>query len=211
MPEISEKRPSISSARRNTEGKLKLVRSKSKLQNTDTKTKDVEGGSLKGWEKTQIQKNDTDNESKQNNSKKGLEKSDSLNNSSTTNDLKPILKSENSDPIQNGGIPNASDNNSHKTTFIQEDHRKHKKVTKKDSEKRVVLPRDLTKLSIGNLSEASEAVDGTAQSITVAVPTDRPRSVIAHSDSWIRSVIPNLPLGLAIVFLILNIIIPGSG
>jgi hypothetical protein len=78
--------------------------------------------------------------------------SDSLNNSSTTNDLKPILKSENSDPNQNGGIPNASDNNSHKTTFIQEDHREHKKVTKKDSEKRVVLPRDLTKLSIGNLT-----------------------------------------------------------
>ncbi|ESO83569.1 hypothetical protein LOTGIDRAFT_133311 [Lottia gigantea] len=40
---------------------------------------------------------------------------------------------------------------------------------------------------------------------------EKPKSPLTNTDSWIRSAIPHLPLGVAVLCLLLNIIIPGSG
>lgn len=207
MPEIMENHPSVSSERRNTEGKLKLLRSKSRLgQNTENKSKDNENGTAKRWKRAQLKKSNIPNQDSVINLS---ENSDLLNDSSTANDIKPIIKSDNSEPNQNGGIQSVPDDNSPKTALIQEENKEIKRVTKKDSEKKVVLPKDLTRLSIDDVSEAS--VEGVVQSTSVAVPIERPRSVITQNDSWIRSAIPYLPLNLAVIYLILNIVLPGSG
>lgn len=46
---------------------------------------------------------------------------------------------------------------------------------------------------------------------TVQMPADDKRSVPTYEDSWIRVAIPYLPLWLAVVCLLLNILIAGSG
>lgn len=40
---------------------------------------------------------------------------------------------------------------------------------------------------------------------------EKTKSVVSNSDSWIQSAIPYLPLGLSVICLLMNIIIPGSG
>lgn len=206
MSVVSEKR---TSARRNTEGKLKLVRSKSKLPSDNLKGKEFEKGTFAGQKKEPLKDDKVQNKEQEQikvNNMIGDDKC--FNDSSTTVDISSILKCEKSEPNQNGGVTKVSDVSS-KTNHVKKEQNEIKKATKKDSEKRILIPKEITRLSIDNQSVLS--VDGAIQSTSVPVQIEKPRSIIVPNDSWIMSVIPYLPLGLAVVYLILNIVIPGSG
>ncbi|CAC5393719.1 unnamed protein product [Mytilus coruscus] len=208
MSGASEKRTSAA-ARRNTEGKLKLVRSKSKLPSDDSKGREFEKGTFVGRKKEPLKDDKNQHKDQEQIKITNMTGDDkSFNDSSTTVNINSVLKYEKSEPNQNGGVPKVSDVSS-KTNHVKDEQNEIKRATKKDSEKRILIPKEITKLSIDNQSEAS--VNGAIQSTSVSVPIEKPRYIIAHNDSWIMSVIPYLPLGLAVVYLILNIVIPGSG
>ncbi|XP_063425807.1 uncharacterized protein LOC134709572 [Mytilus trossulus] len=208
MSVVSEKR-TPAAARRNTEGKLKLVRSKSKLPSDNLKGKEFEKGTFAERKKEHL-KDDKNQIKDQDQIKLNNMTGDNkcFNDSSTTVDINSIMKCEKIEPNQNGRVPKVSDV-SFKTNHVKKEQNEIKKATKKDSEKRILIPKEITRLSIDNQSVLS--VDGAIQSTSVPVQIENPRSIIVPNDSWIMSVIPYLPLGLAVVYLILNIVIPGSG
>ncbi|XP_050406219.1 protein stum [Patella vulgata] len=72
--------------------------------------------------------------------------------------------------------------------------------------------RDSTKYSIDSMSRKS--VDIRMQNHVALVNKhneEKPKSPLAKTDSWIRSAIPYLPISVAIICLMLNILIPGTG
>ncbi|KAK6182266.1 hypothetical protein SNE40_009986 [Patella caerulea] len=72
--------------------------------------------------------------------------------------------------------------------------------------------RDSTKYSIDSMSRKS--VDIRIQNQVALVNKqneEKPKSPLANTDSWIRSAIPYLPISVAIICLMLNILIPGTG
>ncbi|KAK3093966.1 hypothetical protein FSP39_022352 [Pinctada imbricata] len=98
---------------------------------------------------------------------------------------------------------------------IQKDKPKVKTPKKDDTDSKMALPRDGTKSSIATLQiigeQGTNNNNNTVSTGTRYVSEEKGMSVISNNDSWIQSAIPYLPLGLSVLFLIMNIIIPGSG
>ncbi|XP_046364271.2 triadin-like [Haliotis rufescens] len=86
----------------------------------------------------------------------------------------------------------------------------------KDDRLSIGSRRDSTKLSLSD-SMSRKSVDfRVANATTVIIPAsgqddEKQKSVVANNDSWIRSAIPFMPLSLAILCLLLNIVVPGTG
>ena len=77
-------------------------------------------------------------------------------------------------------------------------------------------PAELKHVSRNSVQEgecSNETTDPTVQYSSNAKDTDeeKTKSLVSNSDSWIQSAIPYLPLGLSVICLLMNIIIPGSG
>lgn len=216
MPEVSNKavRP-VSSGKKDTGNKPKLNGTKQKIQTAEPKGKELEKGTTSGWQKPRIlskDKNKNLNSKDKTNETEPTQADYKQNSQPPSIELKP--KTTVTEQNQNGKIPGISKTSVAATKIestkeLNEEPRKEpKKVTKKDSEKKVLLPKQL---SVENGNQPETTIDVSGHSTQAPNPLEKQRTFVTNNDSWIMSNIPYLPLGLAVVYLILNIVIPGLG
>lgn len=202
MPEVSNKavRP-VSSGKKDAD--KKLLKTKQKILDGKDKGKTSEKGTVSALKKSKIPTKEISTEATtKEETGKTLSETTAEQHSSTSIELKP--KPTIAEQNQNGKIPSSEKDN---TDTKDEPQKEPKRVSKKDSEKKVLLPKQL---SVENPSER-DTTEVAVHSSHVSVPIEKQRTFVINNDSWIMSNIPYLPLGLAVVFLILNIIIPGLG
>lgn len=82
-----------------------------------------------------------------------------------------------------------------------------------NEKKSLLSKREPTKTSLGAKSQVSVDDTQVQNNATVIYPPEeiKPKSVLTNDESYIRSAIPYLPLGLSVMCLCMNIFIPGSG
>lgn len=82
-----------------------------------------------------------------------------------------------------------------------------------NEKKSLLSKREPTKTSLGAKSHVSVDDAQVQNNATVIYPPEenKPKSVLTNDESYIRSAIPYLPLGLSVICLCMNIFIPGSG
>ena len=88
---------------------------------------------------------------------------------------------------------------------------KSKSLKKEQDNDAKSLLRDGTKSSLGTLQVVGDSAPAVNAHRYLAAEEKGTNSVVTNNDSWIQSAIPYLPLGLSVVCLIMNIIIPWIG
>ena len=131
--------------------------------------------------------------------KLAIEKSDSLSLQANENNIRiaspAVISQKNESLTVPGALPGSSDTSDEQ------------KLSLNDS---LSLNREGSRLSL----KSSRSIDSRIRNAIVQMPPgteETEKTVLDPEESWIRTAIPHLPLGLAIVCLVMNICIPGTG